>query len=80
MSAKQVLTEALGLTEKEFNTLADYAYCDQFDPASQSVKEWQSRMLEAMMEEEGMEAELGEPLWAPGDKRILMNIFYRQPK
>jgi len=33
-----------------------------------------------MMEEEQMEQELGESLWNPGDKRILMNILYRQPK
>jgi hypothetical protein len=79
-SVKEILTQALGLTEKEFSTLADYAYCDQFVPSQMSVAQWQSRMKEAMMEEEQMEQELGESLWNPGDKRILMNILYRQPK
>lgn len=79
-NVKEILTQALGLTEKEFSTLADYAYCDQFDPTRQTVSQWQSRMKEAMMEEEGMEMELGESLWNPGDKQILMNILYRQAK
>ena len=73
-TGKEILTEELNLTEKEFNLLANYAYCDQFDSKTQSVNEWQQRQLEAMMEEEGMEAELGEPMWEPGDKNKLMNI------
>jgi hypothetical protein len=76
-TGKEILTEELNLTEKEFNLLANYAYCDQFDSKTQSVNEWQQRQLEAMMEEEGMEEECGEPMWEPGDKNKLMNIFYR---
>lgn len=79
-NAKEILTQALSLTEKEFSTLADYAYCDHFDPRNQTVSQWQSWMREAMMEEEGMEMELGESLWNPGDKQILMSILYRQAK
>ena len=41
------------------------------------VKQWQSRMMEAMMEEEGIEMEIGEPLRRPGDKNKLISIFNR---
>ncbi len=77
MNVKKILTEALNLTEKEFSTLADYAYCDMMRK-DQTVEEWQRERLESMMEEEGIERELGEPLWEPGDKDICINIFYRQ--
>jgi len=77
MNVKKILTEALNLTEKEFSTLADYAYCDMMRK-DQTVEEWQRERLEGMMEEEGIERELGEPLWEPGDKDICINIFYRQ--
>ena len=77
MSVKTILTEALSLTEKEFDLLASYAYCDRFNPEEQTVSEWQRNQLEAMMEEEGIQAELGEPLWEPGDKNKLISIFYR---
>jgi hypothetical protein len=77
MSGKDILMMELKLTKKEFNLLADYAYCDRFDPTTQSVSEWQRSQLEAMMEEEGMEAEYGEPMWNPGDKNKLISIFYR---
>jgi hypothetical protein len=77
MNVKKILTEALNLTEKEFSTLADYAYCDMMR-TDQTVEQWQRERLEGMMEEEGIEQELGEPLWEPGDKDICINIFYRQ--
>jgi len=77
MKVKEILIKELNLTEKEFSLLADYAYCDRFNPNTQSVNEWQQRQLEAMMEEESMEAEYGESMWRPGDKNKLMNIFYR---
>jgi hypothetical protein len=77
MGTKEILTKELGLTEKEFGVLADYAYCDQFIPGEMTVQQWQSRMKEAMMEEETMEMELGEPLWNPGDKNIIINILNR---
>ena len=80
MSVKTILTEALNLTEKEFDLLADYAYCDRFSPKEQTVSQWQGQQLEAMMEEEGIEADIGEPLWNPGDKDKLISIFYRQCK
>ena len=70
MGTKEILTKELGLTEKEFGVLADYAYCDQFIPGEMTVQQWQSRMKEAMME-------LGEPLWNPGDKNIIINILNR---
>ena len=79
MKTKQELTQALNLTGKEFGLLADYAYCDQFMPGG-DVKQWQSRMKEAMMEEEGIEMEIGEPIWRPGDKDKLISIFNRQVK
>ncbi len=76
MNVKKILTDALNLTKKEFDTLASYAYCDMMRK-DQTVEEWQRERLEGMMEEEGIEQELGEPLWEPGDKRICMDIFYR---
>lgn len=77
MKVKKILKKELNITDKEFDLLANYAYSDRFNPNTQSVKEWQRNQLEAMMEEEGMEAELGEPMWEPGDKNKLMDIFYR---
>ncbi len=77
MNVKKILTEALNLTEKEFGVLADYAYCDMMRK-DQTVEDWQRERLEGMMEEEGIEQELGEPLWNPGDKNICIDIFYRK--
>ena len=77
MRVKKILKKELNITDKEFDLLANYAYSDRFNPDTQSVSEWQQSQLEAMMEEESMEAELGEPMWRLGDKNKLMNIFYR---
>jgi len=74
---KEILVKELNLTEKEFSVLADYAYCDRFNPNTQSVSEWQQRQKESIMEEEMMEMELGESLWRPGDKNIIINILNR---
>ena len=76
MDVRKILMEELKLTDAEFSLLADYAYCDMMREG-QSVTEWQRERLEGMMEEEGIEAELGEPLWRPGDKNKLIDIFYR---
>ena len=76
MDVRKILTEALNLTEAEFRLLADYAYCDMIRK-DQSVADWQRERLEGMMEEEQMEYELGEPMWRPGDKNKLIDIFYR---
>ena len=76
MKVKEQLTQSLNLTTEEFNLLADYAYCDQFIPGG-DIKQWQSRMKEAMMEEEMMEMEIGESIWRPGDKSKLIDIFNR---
>lgn len=72
---KETLVKELNLTEKEFSILADYGYCDQFIPGQMTVQQWQSRMKEAMMEEETMEMELGESIFRPGDKRTIINIL-----
>lgn len=77
MTTKEILTRELNLTEKEFNTLADYAYCDNFIPGQMTVQQWQSRMKEAMMEDELAEAEAGISLFAPGAKRTIINILNR---
>lgn len=74
---KETLTKELNLTEKEFSVLADYGYCDQFIPGQMTVQQWQSRMKEAMMEEEMIEMELGESLFNPGDKNTIINILNR---
>ena len=79
MDVKKILTESLNLTKKEWETLADYAYCD-YMREGQTVSEWQRERLESMMEEEGIEQELGEPLWEPGDKERCIKVFYRSPK
>lgn len=79
MDFKTQLTEALGVTEKEWDVLSSYAYTDMWRPG-QSIQEWQRERLEGMMEEEQMEQELGESIWEPGDKRICMNVFYRPVK
>ena len=42
-----------------------------------TVQQWQSRMKEAMMEDELAEAEAGISLFAPGAKRIIINILNR---
>jgi len=75
MNIKETLTNGLQLTEKEFMTLASYGYTDHFSGGD--IKQWQQRMLECMMEEEGMEEEFG-PIWEGNDKNILINIFYRK--
>jgi len=76
MDVRKILTEALNLTDAEFELLADYAYCDMMRK-DQTVEDWQRERLEGMMEEEQMEHELGEPMWRPGDKNKLIDIFYR---
>jgi hypothetical protein len=78
MTGKEILMKSLNLTDKEFSLLADYAYCDRFNPKDQTVSQWQQRQIEAVMEEEGIEQEIGEPLWRPGDKSKLISIFYRK--
>ena len=74
MKNVHIIQSELKLTDSQFNTLAEYGYCDMI-MEHETVKEWQYRMREAMMEEEGMEEELGEPIWEPGHKNILINIF-----
>jgi len=78
MEIKRILTEALNLNGKEWNALANYAYCDRFNPKTQTIEEWQDRQKEAMMEEEQMELELGESMWEPGVKGMLISIFNRK--
>jgi hypothetical protein len=77
MGTKEILTKELGLTEKEFGVLADYGYCDQFIPSEMTTQQWQSRMKEAMMEDEMAEMELGESIFRQGDKNIIINILNR---
>jgi hypothetical protein len=72
---KETLVKELNLSEKEFSVLADYGYCDQFIPGQMSVQQWQSRMKEAMMEDEMAEMELGESIFRPGDKGIIIRIL-----
>lgn len=77
MKVKEILTKELNLTEKEFGVLADYGYCDQFIPGEMTTQQWQSRMKEAMMEDEMAEMELGESIFRQGDKNIIINILNR---
>ncbi len=72
---KETLIKELKLSEKEFSVLADYGYCDHFIPSQMTVQHWQNRMKEAMMEDEGMEMELGEPIFRPGDKNIIIRVL-----
>jgi hypothetical protein len=74
---KETLINELNLTEKEFNTLADYAYCDHFVPSQMTVQQWQNRMKEAMMEDEMFEMESGESIFRPGDKSRIISILNR---
>jgi hypothetical protein len=74
---KETLVNELNLTEKEFCTLADYAYCDHFIPGQMTIQQWQNRMKEAMMEDESFEMESGESIFEPGDKGIIINILNR---
>lgn len=74
---KETLVKELNLTQEEFSILADYAYCDHFIPSEMTVQQWQGRMLEAMMEDETLEMELGEPIFKPGDKSTIIDILYR---
>ncbi len=77
-TVKEVLIEGLKLTEKEFDILASYAYADHFGSVGRAtIPEFQNWMRRAMLEEEGMEAELGEPIWQDNDKNVLMNILNR---
>ena len=77
-TVKEILTEGLKLTEKEFDLLASYAYADHFGAVGrETIPEFQNWMRQAMMEEEGMEVELGEPIWQGNDKDVLMNILNR---
>ncbi len=78
MNVKQTLIKALNLTPKEWDTLANYAYCD-YMREGQTVSEWQRERIESMVEEEFIEQEMGESLWEPGDKDICIRIFYRKP-
>ena len=68
------IQKELKLTGKQFNTLAEYGYCDMI-LQDEPIKQWQQRMKEGMMEEESFEKELGESIWEPGDKRILIEIL-----
>ena len=74
---KEILTKELNLTKKEFDTLADYAYCDHFVPGEMTVQQWQNRMKEAMMEDEMFEMETGERIFEAGDKSRIISILNR---
>ncbi len=77
-TVKEILVEGLKLTEKEFDVLASYAYADHFGMAGrETIPEFQNFLREAMMEDEGLEAELGESVWQGNDKNILINIMNR---
>lgn len=43
----------------------------------ETIPEFQNFLREAMMEDEGLEAELGESVWQGNDKNILINIMNR---
>jgi len=74
---KEILVNELNLTKKEFDTLADYAYCDHFIPGEMTVQQWQGRMKEAMMEDEMFEMETGERIFKAGDKSRIISILNR---
>lgn len=74
---KEILVNELNLTKKEFDTLADYAYCDHFVPGEMTVQQWQARMKEAMMEDEMLEMETGERIFEAGDKSRIISILNR---
>ena len=74
--AQLLLEKELNITQREWSVLCDYGYADQLFVSS-SVQHWQSRMKEAMMEDEMMEMELGESLFNPGDKNTIINVLNR---
>ena len=80
MNAKEILTSSLSLTEKEFGTLADYGYCDLFNPKQETVSQWQHRMKQSMMEEEQIGLEEGISIWEGNDQSVLYRLFNRSPK
>jgi len=76
-NVKEILTKELNLTSGEFKVLADYAYCDHFILGEMTVQQWQSRMKEAMMEDEMFEMETGERIFKAGDKSRIISILNR---
>lgn len=76
-NVKEILTRELNLTSGEFKVLANYAYCDHFIPGEMTVQQWQSRMKEAMMEDETFEMETGERIFKAGDKSRIISILNR---
>ncbi len=76
-NVKEILTRELNLTPEEFDTLANYAYCDHFILGEMTVQQWQSRMKEAMMEDEVFEMETGESIFEAGDKSKIISILNR---
>jgi len=76
-NVKEILTRELNLASGEFEVLANYAYCDHFIPGEMTVQQWQSRMKEAMMEDETFEMETGERIFKAGDKYRIISILNR---
>ena len=71
------LEQVLKITKEEWNILCSYGYTDRFYMFD-DVASWQQGQLEAIMEEEQIEMELGEPLWEGNDKNVIIDIMYRQ--
>ena len=73
---QQLFERDLNVTEKEWKVLANYGYADQYYGCS-DVQQWQFKMREAMMEDEGFEMESGEKIFQRNDKNTIINILNR---
>jgi hypothetical protein len=73
--AQDTLKKSLNLTDKEHMTLANYGLCDTYDGGS--VPTWQHQTMNEVKHFDQMEMELGEPVFEPGDKSIIISILNR---
>ena len=75
-SLKELFTKGLQVSESEWEALCNYGYADHYNP-DETLQQWQFKMREAMMEDEGMEIELGESIFEGNDKNLIINVLNR---
>lgn len=71
-----IFEKELNVTADEWSALINYGYADQYYGCD-DILQWQRKMREAMMEDEGLEMELGEYIFLGNDKNLIINVLNR---
>jgi hypothetical protein len=73
---KELFVNGLDVSEKEWTALCNYGYADHYNP-DETLKIWQNRMKEAMMEDQEFEMKSGERIFKGNDKNLIINVLNR---